>query len=285
MSEEKKPHPFSKEAKEARAKEKEIQSVVEEKDLYEVDKDKKYKFKLCNYKKGNYFLTPRSICRDLNMDGEEVSIRYIKGKSSLYEEEQGEIRQGELTPLVFFDGELEVDGAEERLVRFLLMSDYYEGNPNRISAKPPIYKLENREQIEEKINNRFAYEMKAMNLVASKPVEELRPLAIILLGLKDDAHELAVRNGLLSKAKENPDFIVKQLANPEVARQYILEKALEKDVIAFGVIPESYTWSMSTKIILTAKKKDKTPIQQLVDFSFTEEGEQVFKDIEAAASK
>lgn len=287
MSEEKKPHPFSKEAREAKLKEKELQQAEETlsvADRYPVDRDKKYIFKLLQPKKGNHLLGARSIVRDMNNDGVELTIRYVAGKTTLYEDEQGELRQGELKPFVFFNGVMEVDGRNELAVKFLLMNDAFEGNKNRISKKQPVYRLENPDMLLEAHHKRLNYEMQAMNIVAQKSFDDLKPLARVLLNLKDNAPELQVRNALLVRAKQDPDTIVKRLADPTVFRQYVIEKALEKNMISFDLIPDTFVWVASSKVIMSAKKSsDKNPVEQLANFTFSDKlGEQLFSDLEEA---
>ena len=86
-----------------------------------------------------------------------------------------------------------VEGADTRLVEYMLSHDSYDGNPHRLSKMPPMFTLVNKHDLEQRKESRHKEELKAFNIINDTDIKELLPISRVIFNIMD-TDQLSVKN-------------------------------------------------------------------------------------------
>jgi len=208
------------------------------------------------------------------------TIRYIPIAESIYKDEQGDRFENYPQPYVgFYGNTLTAEGKDMRLVEFLLACDDYDGNPHRLSRSEPLFTLVNKEALEEKKSIQHDNEFKALEVVNTTPITDLKPIARVIFNILDP-NEKAIKNKLRDKAKESPDLILNNILNPKLKRIYEIQNAMDLGVISVNPDKNNAVWADTGTQICVVKegKNTRKAAEELATFSFTKgDGEEFLK--------
>ncbi len=213
-------------------------------------------------------------------------IKYIPIADTIFVDEMGDRYDGYPdTPLAFHNNELIVEGSDTRLVEFMLSHDQYDGNKQRISKFPPMFTLVNKADLERRIEAEYTDKVKAMNAINETDFKDLLPIARVIFNIVE-SDPITVRNKMRSRVERDCKKILNNLDSPKVKRSYILQLALDQGIIEIINDKRSLNWG-ETKTLLKEMKAYREPeaiINEICDWSFTNEGSRAYDVIKAKIS-
>lgn len=243
--------------------------------LYTYDPDKTYIFELCK---------PTGIARNvlvsnkcmIRHDGKLKEIRYIPTEESIFVEDQQayDERHYPLEPIVFHRDKLRFSG-DKMLYEFLMAHDGNEDNPNRVSRKEPVFKLANKDIVLKKEAEEQELQFKAEQLIRESSIDDIKVVAKVVFGIKSEDDQ-EVKNRLIKLSRNQPILVTQNMGNPQVKRKYDFLTALDKGIIETNTKHNVAVWN-DTKVEITTLKPTEAPEDTLVKYSFSKDGEEVYK--------
>lgn len=214
-------------------------------------------------------------------------IRYLAMAPTIFVEEQHE-SYDELAdvPLMFNRNVLVAQGADRRLMEYLMLHELNESSPFRLSNKPPMYRLMDKEAQEAIRANRNAMEMKAIDAVKNSPIEDLQPVARVMFNIKEDS-EIALRNTLYDLAKKeakgleksNAEKILDNLDNPNLQRRFYIQQAIDEGIIFVNKDKGRACWADDTFICNMLTSSPEAIVNELTKWSFTDDGRKWYSQL------
>ncbi|WP_298845489.1 hypothetical protein [uncultured Clostridium sp.] len=260
--------------------------TIEEID-FGIDINKTYVFEVLEKSTNSRHQILSATCKIF--DGEQGrmrTIKYIPIADTIFVDEMGERYDGYPDQVLsLHNNQLTAEGSDVRLVEYLLSHDEYDGNPNRISKRPPLYTLVNKHDLEKRKEAIFGAKLKALNIINENAIEELMPIARVVFNIMD-TDELIVKNKLRAYAEtENNGSIniINNFGSPKTKRAYVVQASLDQGIIEVDVKNHSLVWA-ETKIQITevrAVKDLEAQLSEITDFTFTPIGEKVYDVLKA----
>jgi len=292
----KKPHPFSKEARDLRAKE-EVDIKEEERELTfqekyglpDIDPNKTYLFEFLKKKLNPNEAIPNR-CEILDKkDGNRIRIiRYAPHEDSLFQDEQSPLPNGGyfVDEIGFPNSECRVSGKRKNLVYFLMMHNANEANFSKefkspeLQTRHPLFKLVDKESDAEKLLAETKIRKEATDLASECSFDDMIPFAKILgIDISDaKEREKEIRYKFIVKSTENPALFIKRFNDPKNKRLYIILKAFEQGLITDTHIKNEVHWRGS-KVLICNVPAEKLSSDYLADYSFTSKGEEFYKEL------
>jgi len=209
------------------------------------------------------------------ISGENRKIRYIPGETSIYANEQdpnAKMRE----PIAFTNGFLFVDKTNPTLKKYLDHCNANRDNPNRVPGKREIFFLQDNERNAKKEIEKVATSMEAVQAALKMPLNELIGYAKVL-GVNTSKSTDEIRWDMKIQAEKSPATFLAGMNDPRTEMKQLLLMAEESGIISMK--KDGVKWSNSGNIICVPAIGTK-PIDRMVDFCSSGEGEQVYTEIE-----
>lgn len=212
-------------------------------------------------------------------------LRYISVAPTIYHEQQHESYDDYPdTPLMFNRNQLIVKGSDRRLMEYMLNHDLCESSPFRISNKPAMFKLLDKDVEDEIKATRHRREMEALKAIEDMSIEDLRPIARIVFNITEE-NETAIRNAMndfvkkpkKGNEKANSDSVLENLINPKLNRQYYIQVGFDCGVLASNKDRMDVRFVMGDVFIKQITTiNPKAVVNELADWSLTVEGNRFY---------
>ena len=182
-----------------------------------------------------YFIAPNSgVARDPKT-GKQRMWRYVFGLNSIWVDEQSEPSKTQLSSgkndLVFLKGYLTVQAGDTAKYDALTVQDGFEGNKNPLENTPKLFRLIDASKDRAELRNKADEAYEAEKVAREADIEEMLPVADIFDIDVEDGDEYRIRTEFILVAKTNPSAFLRQFVNPKNKIQYVVKKALEKNLI------------------------------------------------------
>jgi len=201
--------------------------------------------------------------------GVQQEIRYATNQSSpLVEEQKGSVTLGHI---IFRDGTLNVPKQKQNLQK--LLSLYH-------PAKDIIYK--EHDEVEDAKDDLEYMNLEIDALVAAKNVEIDLAEAILRVEIGSKVNNMTskeVKRDLLVFAKRNPALFLDLLQDDSVELRNFGIKAVEAGILKLSPDQRNFTWASNGRKVLTVPF-DEHPYSALASFFKTDEGIEIYKNIE-----
>lgn len=195
-------------------------------------------------------------------------IRYCPEENSIWKDEQSEnsVKEG----IVFKNKKLFVPASKPNLIDFLSK------HPDNTANGGKVFKMINHEENAKKeLESDFLF-ADAINLVRSKPVDDLISVATAL-AINTERMIDEIKHDLLVFAKKDPKTFMESFDNPVIE-----VKAKVKNAMTYNIISHSkghVVWTDTNKHII-AVPEGKDPVDIFVRYCMTEAGAPVLAEIE-----
>jgi hypothetical protein len=201
--------------------------------------------------------------------GVQQEIRYATNQSSpLVGEQKGSVTLGHI---IFRDGTLNVPKQKQNLQK--LLSLYH-------PAKDVIYK--EHDEVEDAKDDLEYMNLEIDALVAAKNVEIDLAEAILRVEIGSRVNNMTskeVKRDLLVFAKRNPALFLDLLQDDSVELRNFGIKAVEAGILKLSPDQRNFTWASNGRKVLTVPF-DEHPYSALASFFKTDEGIEIYKNIE-----
>jgi hypothetical protein len=202
-------------------------------------------------------------------NGEQKEIRYATNQASpLVEEQKGSVTLGHI---VFRDGTLNVPKQKQNLQK--LLSLYH-------PAKDIIYK--EHDSVEEAKDDLEYMNLEIDALVAAKNIEIDQAEAILRVEVGSKVNDMTskeIKRDLLVFAKRNPALFLDLIQDDNIELRNFGIKAVEAGVLKLSPDQRNFTWASNGRKVLTVPF-DEHPYSALASFFKTDEGIEIYKNIE-----
>jgi hypothetical protein len=235
----------------------------------------------------NYLIKNTDVIFDA-VTGTEREIRYLEGVNTIWVDEQEKLsdsKKKQRPELRFVWGKMRVPAQKTALVHFLNVSNMNKANPHRLPESRAIFKLVDEEAIEQANYKKFESEMNATELAKTAPYDIMLPHAKFLgINVKDKegnfVSEIALRPLYYNIANKMADTFIKTYNNPSVLSKFIVDRAVERNIINLTHIKGQAVWS-DTKGFIVQIPDGKKPAEFLAEFCLTEKGRDFYVEIKS----
>ncbi len=235
----------------------------------------------------NYIIKNTDVIFD-HITGTEREIRYLEGVNTIWVDEQEKLsdsKKKQRPELRFVWGKMRVPAQKTALVHFLNVSNMNKANPHRLPESRAIFKLVDEEAIEQANYKKFESEMNATELAKTAPYDIMLPHAKFLgINVKDKegnfVSEIALRPLYYNIANKMADTFIKTYNNPSVLSKFIVDRAVERNIINLTHIKGQAVWS-DTKGFIVQIPDGKKPAEFLAEFCLTEKGRDFYVEIKS----
>jgi hypothetical protein len=178
-----------------------------------------------------------------------------------------------------------VPAQKTALVHFLSVTNMNKGNKHRLPESRAIFKLIDEEAIEQANFKKFENEMNATELAKTAPYDIMLPHAKFLgINIKNKdgefLSEMALRPLYYNIANKMADMFIKTYSNPTVLSKFIVDRAVEKNIINFTHVKGQAVWS-ETKTFIVQIPDGKKPAEFVSEFCLTEKGRDFYIELKS----
>ncbi len=220
--------------------------------------------------------------------GTEREIRYLEGVNTIWVDEQEKLsdnKKKQRPELRFVWGKMRVPAQKTALIHFLNVTNMNKANPHRLPESRAIFKLVDDEAIEQANYKKFESEMNATELAKTAPYDIMLPHAKFLgINVKDKegnfVSEIALRPLYYNIANKMADTFIKTYNNPSVLSKFIIDRAVERNIINLTHVKGQAVWS-ETKTFICQIPDGKKPAEFLAEFCLTEKGRDFYVEIKS----
>ena len=220
--------------------------------------------------------------------GTEREIRYLEGVNTIWVDEQEKLsdnKKKQRPELRFVWGKMRVPAQKTALIHFLNVTNMNKANPHRLPESRAIFKLVDDEAIEQANYKKFESEMNATELAKAAPYDIMLPHAKFLgINVKDKegnfVSEIALRPLYYNIANKMADTFIKTYNNPSVLSKFIIDRAVERNIISLTHVKGQAVWS-ETKTFICQIPDGKKPAEFLAEFCLTEKGRDFYVEIKS----
>jgi endo-1,4-beta-mannosidase len=235
----------------------------------------------------NYIIRNSDVIFD-HVSGTEREIRYLEGVNTIWVDEQEKLsdaKKRQRPEIRFVWGRLRVPAQKTALVHFLNVTNMNKANPHRLPESRGIFKLVDEEAIEQANYKKFESEMNATELAKTAPYDIMLPHAKFLgINVKDKegnfVSEMALRPLYYNIANKMSDTFIKTYNNPTVLSKFIIDRAVEKNIINFTHVKGQAVWS-ETKTFIVQIPDGKKPAEFVSEFCLTEKGRDFYIELKS----
>lgn len=235
----------------------------------------------------NYLIKNTDVVFD-HITGTEREVRYLEGVNTIWVDEQTNLSENKTRQrpeIRFVYGRLRVPSQKTALRHFLEVTNMNKGNKQRLPESRAIFKMIDEEAIEMANYKKFEAEMNATELAKVAPYDIMLPHAKFLgVNVKDKegsfVSELALRPLYYNIANRMPDMFIKTYNNPSVLSKFIIDRAVEKNIISLGHVKGQAVWADS-KTFIAQIPDNKKPAEFLAEFCLTEKGRDFYVEIKS----
>lgn len=235
----------------------------------------------------NYIIRNTDVIFD-HITGTEREIRYLEGVNTIWVDEQeklSDFKKNQKPEIRFVWGRLRVPAQKTALIHFLSVTNMNKGNKHRLPDSRAIFKLIDEEAIEQANFKKFENEMNATELAKTAPYDIMLPHAKFLgINVKDKegnfVSEIALRPLYYNIANKMADTFIKTYNNPSVLSKFIVDRAVERNIINLTHVKGQAVWS-ETKTFICQIPDGKKPAEFLAEFCLTEKGRDFYVEIKS----
>jgi hypothetical protein len=218
----------------------------------------------------------------------ERNIRYLEGVSTIFEDEQEHLsdqKKRQRPEIRFIYGTLVVPAHKTSLVKFLTVSNMNNKTVKRMPNTRPVYELINFEEQEQAAIDKSEYRMDAMKIAMNAPREIMIPHCdYIGVPFKNqygiERSERGIRVDYLEFADKNPDAFIKTYNNPIVKVQYIINKAINVNMIDLSFTKGQAVWG-DTKKFIAQIPDNALPVKFLSELCLTDKGKDFYAQLKS----
>ena len=218
----------------------------------------------------------------------ERNVRYLEGVSTIFEDEQEHLsdhKKRQRPEIKFIYGTLVVPAHKTSLVKFLTVSNMNNKTVKRMPNTRPVYELINFEEQEQAAIDKSEYRMDAMKIAMNAPREIMIPHCdYIGVAFKNqygiERSERGIRVDYLEFADKNPDAFIKTYNNPIVKVQYIINKAINVNMIDLSFTKGQAVWG-DTKKFIAQIPDNALPVKFLSELCLTEKGKDFYAQLKS----
>lgn len=235
----------------------------------------------------NYLVRNTDVIYD-HITGTEREIRYLEGVNTIWVDEQeglSENKTKQRPEIRFVYGRLRVPAQKTALIHYLTVTNMNKNNPHRLPESRAIFKLIDEEAIENANFKKFENQMNSTELAKTTAYEAMLPHAKYLgINVKNKdgefLSETALRPLYYNIANNVPELFLKSYNNPVILSKFVIDRAIEKNLINLSKIKGQAIWSDSGSFI--AQIPDgKKPDEFLAEFCLTEKGREFYLEIKS----
>lgn len=235
----------------------------------------------------NYLIKNTDVVFD-HISGTEREVRYLEGVNTIWVDEQTNLTENKTRQrpeIRFVYGRLRVPVQKTALRHFLEVTNMNKGNKHRLPESRAIFKMIDEEAIEMANYKKFEAEMNATELAKTAPYDIMLPHAKFLgVNVKDKEgnfiSELALRPLYYNIANRMADMFIKTYNNPSVLSKFIIDRAVENNIISLGHVKGQAVWAES-KAFIAQIPDNKKPAEFLAEFCLTEKGRDFYVEIKS----
>lgn len=235
----------------------------------------------------NYLIRNTDVVYD-HVTGTEREIRYLEGVNTIWVDEQEKLsdsKKKQRPEIRFVWGRLRVPAQKTALVHFLEVTNMNKGNKHRLPESRAIFKLIDEEAIEQANYKKFESEMNATELAKSAPYDIMLPHAKYLgINIKDKEgnfiSEIALRPLYYNMANKMADLFLKTYNNPTVLSKFIVDRAVEKNLVNLTHVKGQAVWT-ETKTFIVQIPDGKKPAEFLAEYCLTEKGRDFYIELKS----
>jgi len=235
----------------------------------------------------NYLIRNTDVIFD-HVTGTEREVRYLEGVNTIWVDEQEKLsdaKKRQRPEIRFVWGRLRVPAQKTALIHFLEVTNMNKGNKHRLPESRAIFKLIDEEAIEQANYKKFESEMNATELAKSAPYDIMLPHAKYLgINIKDKEgnfiSEIALRPLYYNIANKMADLFLKTYNNPTVLSKFIVDRAVEKNLVNLTHIKGQAVWS-ETKTFIVQIPDGKKPAEFLAEYCLTEKGRDFYIELKS----
>ena len=202
--------------------------------------------------------------------GYQRELRYATNQKSCFvDEQQGQVTMGRI---VFRDGILRVK--KEDVVLQQLLSIYH---PYATGGIIEEYKPS---EIAQNQSDWIEYELAALNLAKSLPIEEMEGILRVEIGEKvNTLTSTELKRDILVFARNQPQLFMSLAEDDNVQLRSFGAKAVEAKILTLSPDQRTFTYGESGRKVMTVPF-DEHPYSALAAFFKTDEGMEIYKAIE-----
>ena len=202
--------------------------------------------------------------------GYQRELRYATNQRSCFVDEQvGQVTMGRI---VFRDGLLRVKGEDVVLQQLLSLYHPY-ASEGIIEEYKPVQEAKNQ-------SDWIEYELAALNLAKSLPIEESEAILRVEIGEGVNAlTSTELKRDVLVFARNQPQLFMSLAQDDNVQLRNFGAKAVESNILTLSPDQRTFTYGESGRKVMTVPF-DEHPYSALAAFFKTDEGMEVYKAIE-----
>tara|TARA_R110002050_G_scaffold202598_1_gene337787 strand:- start:94 stop:870 length:777 start_codon:yes stop_codon:yes gene_type:complete len=202
--------------------------------------------------------------------GYQRELRYATNQKSCFVDEQvGQVTMGRI---VFRDGLLRVKGEDVVLQQLLSLYHPY-ASEGIIEEYKPVQEAKNQ-------SDWIEYELAALNLAKSLPIEESEAILRVEIGEGVNAlTSTELKRDVLVFARNQPQLFMSLAQDDNVQLRNFGAKAVESNILTLSPDQRTFTYGESGRKVMTVPF-DEHPYSALAAFFKTDEGMEVYKAIE-----
>jgi len=224
---------------------------------------------------------PKCVAKFPNDSGEmEVqTLRFVEGETDLrITKQRKEITRGEERPILFRDGSLVVSEFEKLKLEYMLNHPQYEGNPNRDTRKPILFKEIDKAKIKKEALQKEEMKIEADVLVVDMFKTDLDSALQFCeaIGIDTNQDAALVKHDLLIRVRKNPSLFIKQLKDPVLKKKAFVQKAINEGVIK--LTSNAVTWGDGSSTGFTCAIGEDVK-ESFINWFADPKGEKVYKQI------
>lgn len=224
-----------------------------------------------------------------NPDWRERAIRYLPGYQSIFVDEQE--ANGRVIPeqvilnaprFEIIEGEIKVRPHEHTKIKFLDLCNRNVNSPNRTGRVEAIFEKYSEETVVKQKAEKLKSQREAILLAAKASDEQIafhaKYLGVAILDPVTQATRTieAIKADYEEAALANPEVFIKTFNDPDLKLKWLIENALESNLINLTLIPGKAVWFGSKEEICEIPA-GMFPSEALFNFSQTKDGEGMAK--------
>lgn len=215
--------------------------------------------------------------------GKTRHIRYLKGETSIYVDEQRERDKEELQQALFASmiefrqGVLIVSPMEALLMQYLRMTNRNSENPNRNPDRPAFFR-EVKPGVKEQKNLATEFDSsEAVYAVKNMKATDLTTYAKVL-GINTDREIEEIKWDMVILAKKNPTTFLNGLKDKNLKRKYFVLEAIDRRILDRNQAAGNISWFNGSVIFQARLGTEVT--DEFVQYTFaSKDGEMVYTEI------
>jgi hypothetical protein len=190
-------------------------------------------------------LLARCVTKYKDDEGNEAvqTIRYIEGETDVrISHQRKDILKNQEKPLVFRDGGMVVSEYEPLKLEYMLSHPQFEGNPNKDTRKPILFKEIDKAKIKKEALRKEETKIEAdalvLDMFKNDPSGAISFCEAVGVNTEQDAE--LMKHDLLIRVRRNPALFVSQLQDPTLKKKAFVHKAIKQGVLKIS--SNSVTW-------------------------------------------